>query len=211
MSPADFTIHECSRPECGLRYPYVIDFEFGESCPRCRGETQIVEHQKRAPELINDPSETLDQKIELLIDNVRSVWNVGSIFRTAEGFGVSKIHLCGIAPTPDNIKLKKTALGSETQIPWQYYPNGVSACQELLSQGSYLIGLETTEKAVLVEKIQAPSLCRWVLIVGNENCGIDPGILPLCNQLTQIKMQGRKRSLNVAVSVGVALYQLRML
>lgn len=211
MSLADFTIRECLRPECGLRYPYVVAYQFGESCPRCRGETQIVKHQKRVHEPVNDPSETLAQKIDLLMDNVRSVWNVGSIFRTAEGFGVSKIHLCGIAPTPDNIKLKKTALGSETQIPWHYYPNGVSACQELLSQGSYLIGLETTEEAALVEKIQAPSYRRWVLIVGNENCGIDPGILSLCDQLIQIKMQGRKRSLNVAVSAGVALYQLRQL
>ncbi len=211
MSPTDYTIRECLRPECGLRYPYVIAYKFGKSCPRCRGETQIIKHQKRVPELTNDPSETLEQKIELLIDNVRSLWNVGSIFRTAEGFGVSKLHLCGIAPTPDNIKLKKTALGSENQISWQYYTNGVSACQELLSQGVYLIGLETTEEAALVERIQAPSLRRWVLIVGNENCGIDPGILSLCDQLVQIKMQGRKRSLNVAVSVGVALYQLRQL
>ena len=136
---------------------------------------------------------------------------MGSIFRTAEGFGVSKIHLYGIAPTPENSKLKKTALGSELQVQWQYYPNGVTACQGLKSQGAHLLGLETAEKATLLEKIKAPSLRRWVLIVWNENCGIDTDILTLCDQLIQISMHGRKRSLNVAVAAGVAHNHLRLL
>jgi len=187
-----------------------MSYQFGECCPRCRGETQIGKHQKRFSEPVTDHPQIRDPKLELLIDNVRSVWNVGSIFRTAEGFGVSKIHLCGIAPTPENTKLNKTALGSELLVPWQYYPNGVSACQELKSQGVYLLGLETAENAVLLEIIKAPSFRRWVLIVGNENCGIDPDILLLCDQLIQISKHGRKRLLNVAIAAGVALNHLRL-
>ena len=211
MSPADYTIRQCLHPECGLRYPYVMSYQFGERCPRCRGETQNVKHQKRFSEPTIDHSQIQSPKVELLIDNVRSVWNVGSIFRTAEGFGVCKIHLCGITPTPENTKLKKTALGSELQVPWQFYPNGVSACQGLKSAGAYLLGLETTQDATFMEIMKAPSLRRWVLIVGNENCGIDPDILTLCDQLIQISMHGRKRSLNVAVAAGVALNHLRLL
>ena len=153
MSPAGYTIRQCLHPECGLRYPYVLSYQFGERCPRCRGETQIVKHQKRFSEPIIDHAQILGPMLEILVDNVRSVWNVGSIFRTAEGFGVSKIHLYGIAPTPENSKLKKTALGSELQVPWQYYPNGVTVCQGLKSQGAHLLGLETAEKAPFLEKI----------------------------------------------------------
>lgn len=149
--------------------------------------------------------------LEALLDNVRSAWNVGSMFRTADGFGVRKLHLCGITPTPENEGVRKTALGAEQSVPWESYRNALDAACELRSGGRQLWALEHDPRArALPDFTQSitASLEDVVLIAGNEITGVDPQLLDLCDQIIHIPMRGTKRSFNVAVAFGIAVYNL---
>jgi tRNA G18 (ribose-2'-O)-methylase SpoU len=149
--------------------------------------------------------------VEGFLDNIRSAYNVGAIFRTADGAGVRHLHLAGITPTPYHPRIRKTALGSEQAIPWTHYRNGLDAVEEMRGRGYKLLGLENSPDASSlfdcyeINKVKEPVL----LIVGNEISGIDPGILNLCHQVFALPMLGSKASLNVEVTFGVAAYFLR--
>jgi tRNA G18 (ribose-2'-O)-methylase SpoU len=142
--------------------------------------------------------------VEVLVDNVRSLYNVGAIFRTADGAGIRRLHLCGITPTPENPKLAKTALGAEESVAWRYWPNALEAAQALQADGAYLMALERTPAALLLQSAQPTP--KTLLIVGNEVAGVDPAILDLADVCIAIPMAGRKRSLNVATAFGIAAY-----
>jgi 23S rRNA (guanosine2251-2'-O)-methyltransferase len=157
--------------------------------------------------------------LEALLDNVRSAWNVGAIFRTADAFGVRRLHLCGITPTPENTSVSKTALGADKTIPWTTSKNALTAARELKAAGHQLWALEQDERAISIYEFaidnivpggysQSTDLPALVLIVGNEVTGVDPALLDLCDQIVYIPMRGQKRSLNVEVAFGVAVSQL---
>ena len=146
-----------------------------------------------------------NRNIYLILDNIRSRENVGSIFRTADAAGVSKIYLCGTTPTPPHDKISKTALGAETYVPWEYYKDTWRILKKLSADNYQLLALEQTKKS---ENIFILKTNKLVLIVGNEVKGISPRILKYCNKKISIPMYGKKESLNVSVAVGIALYQL---
>jgi tRNA G18 (ribose-2'-O)-methylase SpoU len=132
------------------------------------------------------------------------------MFRTADAAGISHLHLCGISATPKQAKVAKTALGAEQSVPWSYYRNGVDAAVALKQRGYRLWAIEGGPQAESL--FQARSMRQgWpiVLVVGNEVTGVDPAILQQCDQVLSIPMHGRKRSLNVAVAFGIAVYYLR--
>jgi tRNA G18 (ribose-2'-O)-methylase SpoU len=144
-------------------------------------------------------------RLEAVLDNIRSTWNVGSMFRTADGIGIRKIYLCGLTPTPDNLKVGKTALGAELTIPWERSNNGVELISALKSQGYRLWALEDVpDGELLYEMTDELRDVPTVLIVGNEVCGIDPGIIEKCDKVISIPMLGKKQSYNVAVAFGMA-------
>jgi tRNA G18 (ribose-2'-O)-methylase SpoU len=145
-----------------------------------------------------------------MLDNIRSAWNVGAMFRSADGAGFSRLHLCGFTPTPEIPAVGKTALGAELSLPWTWAPDGVALAQTLLEQGCQLWALEQESRSVSIyaSKPELPG-GRLVLVVGNEVCGVDPGILALCQRVVHIPMHGGKRSLNAAVAFGIATYALR--
>lgn len=205
-----FEIRVCENPSCGLRYPLVKGHPFGERCPLCLGATSVALSRdltlEPAPQ-IYEPQGTL----EALLDNIRSAWNVGAIFRTADGLGVQKIHLCGITPTPANASVAKTALGASESIPWTHAPNALLAAERLIAEGAQLWALEQDERAIPLQNVKIPGNQRIVLVVGNEVTGVDPGLLDLCEQILYIPMQGKKRSLNVEVAFGIAASTLRRL
>ena len=136
---------------------------------------------------------------------MRSAWNVGAIFRTSDGLGVAKLHLCGITPTPENQSVAKTALGADQIIPWTQARNALSLAEKLLAEGVRLWALEQDERAIPVSTGWETDQRRIVLIVGNEVTGVDPALLDLCERIVFIPMQGQKRSLNVEVAFGVAV------
>jgi tRNA G18 (ribose-2'-O)-methylase SpoU len=141
---------------------------------------------------------------------VRSVYNVGSVFRSADGAGVDHLYLCGITPTPEHRRLVKTALGAETEVPWSHHANGYDQARRLRDDGVELLALEVCRDATAIYEY-APSLSGGplCLVLGNEVAGIDPGIVDVCNHILQIPMYGLKRTLNAAVAFGIAVYWLR--
>lgn len=202
---------ECLSPSCTFRFP--AEWETGQmiSCPRCGAETRaILPIHESAPALpVLDTSTPLHSAI---LDNLRSAYNVGSIFRTADACGIRHLYLCGITPLPTHPGVKKTALGAEENLPWSYNPNSVLLAQHLKREGHYFIGVETASNAHSLFKIgNLPSTLPWTIVVGNEVAGIDPELQTLCDVLLWIPMQGYKRSLNVAVAFGIVAYFLRYL
>lgn len=143
----------------------------------------------------------------VLLDNIRSAWNAGSILRSADGFGFSQAYLCGITPTPDNEAVTKTSLGAEDSVSWSYHKDAVKLVKGLKRIGHGIYALEEHERAVYID--QAPVARHTsILIVGNEITGVDPGLLELCDQIVYIPMRGQKRSFNVAIAFGIAAFAL---
>lgn len=133
---------------------------------------------------------------------------MGSIFRTADAVGVSKIYLCGITPTPPHEKISKTALGAEKWIPWEYHKQTWRLLEKLKKENFYIIALERTLESINIFKFKKPKNRSIVLVVGNEVKGLSPKILKYAEKKVAIPMYGRKESLNVAVAFGVAVYAL---
>lgn len=143
-------------------------------------------------------------RVHLVIDNIRSAYNVGSIFRTADGAGIDKIHICGYSPTPKNQKVLKTSLGSEKSVLWEYYESITDCIRQLKEDGFLVLAVEVHDKAINYNEYEYRS--DTALILGNEKSGISNEILSLCDDTIMIEMNGKKTSLNVAVTAGIISY-----
>lgn len=206
-TPQRSIIYQCCNPECAFRFPSPRLLAENPRCPRCKTVTQIVPY---ADEVQREPDHQSSQTgLSALLDNIRSTFNVGAMLRTADGAGLQKLYLSGITPLPDHNKISKTALGAEFAVPWSYHNNGVTLAEELVKANRTLIALETRENAQSIFNYEITSTVEHpILVVGNEVTGIDPGILDLCSASVYIPMAGYKRSLNVAVAFGIAVYTL---
>lgn len=209
MTDKNYQIYQCVRTGCGLRYPVLEGHPYGVRCPRCRSSTRLVLTVPIQQETGNRAVVLPKVNLEVLLDNIRSAWNVGAMFRTADGLGIRKLHLCGITPLPDNPKVIKTALGAEKVVSWSYSVNGVQAAQELRKSGFRLWALELVPQAeTIADACLAVADRPTIMVVGNEICGVDPGILEQCERIVYLPMAGAKRSFNVAVAFGIAVYAL---
>ncbi len=143
----------------------------------------------------------------VICDNIRSLENVGSIFRTADALGVKKIFLCGITPVPPNPKISKTALGAEKNIPFEHHAQTWRLIKKLKGEKIEVVALEQSKRSILYTeyKPQFPV----ALIVGHEVKGVSPKMIEEADKVIYLPMHGEKESLNVAVAFGVAGYQLR--
>lgn len=208
MSELEFEIRVCAN--CGLRYPITRGHSFGVRCPHCLGETTAVIEKIIDDEVAREDAEVHADHLVVLVDNVRSAWNVGSILRSADGFGFSHAYLCGITPTPEQEAVQKTSLGAEDFVTWSHHKDAVKLVKGLRLEGWKIVGLEEDKRAVSMNKFsEANNGQPIVLIIGNEVTGVDPGLLNLCDEILYIPMHGQKRSFNVAVAFGVAAYALR--
>lgn len=147
-----------------------------------------------------------------ILDNIRSTYNVGSIFRTSDGAGIDKLFLCGITPTPDNPKVGKTALGAEHSVPWEHRWSVLETASELHDSGFMLLSLEGGASSVSIFDA-LPEISKTdrplALAVGNEVSGIDPEVVKMSDMCIYIPMEGIKESLNVATAFGIAAYLIR--
>jgi 23S rRNA (guanosine2251-2'-O)-methyltransferase len=202
-------IRRCLKPACRFRFPNNILADQYVYCPKCGSPTEVVETPYMS--MVVDKSLIENEiQIEVLLDNIRSAYNVGSIIRTSDGVGISHIHFCGITPTPDNPKVSKTALYSEFHTPWTQYWNSVDAATKLKEQGYFLIALEGGEGAFSIfDKLDYPLPDKMVLVIGNEVSGVDPGTIAICNYRVWLPMLGKKQSFNVSVAFGIAAYIFR--
>ncbi len=197
---------ECDNPACRLRFPGYAGHMRLKRCPVCRSSIHLVATVKNITEPMNQIGIQQRWQVEALLDNIRSAWNVGSIFRTSDGVGVQKLYLCGVTPSPDNTKVNKTALGAERSIPWEKANNSVNLASLLIAKGSRLWVLEDLPNAQPLFRTEFDwNNSPIVLIVGNEVSGVDPGIIEICDKVISIPMLGKKQSYNVAVAFGIAV------
>ena len=150
---------------------------------------------------------SMQRRIVLLAHNIRSLWNVGSLFRTADSFAVEQIFLTGYTATPPRREISKTALGAEETVPWEKAEDPAKAIATLKKQGFTIVALEQARGAVDLKAYEPPS--QVCLIVGHEVLGVPKELLKLCDAIVHIPMHGKKESLNVSVAAGIALHHLR--
>ncbi|MDA0245115.1 MAG: RNA methyltransferase [Chloroflexi bacterium] len=202
-----YHLWQCPNPACGFRFPAADDAPGKERCIYCGTATEQLQFPPR-PLVPPRPSIPLPP-VEVLLDNIRSLYNVGGIFRAADGAGVRHLHLCGITGTPAHPKLAKTALGAQDNVPWSHHLNGVAVGRALKEQGYQLWALESSPTAEPLFATRLPlGGPPLLLIVGNEVTGVDPDLLALCDKVVFIPMQGIKESLNVTTAFGAAVYHL---
>jgi len=144
--------------------------------------------------------------IYVVLDNIRSAYNTGSMFRTSDGGAVSHIYLCGMTAHPPNTKLAKTALGAFDYVPWSYHSRTEEAIQELRKAGIPIVAVETTPTAVSL--YEYPWEKPAAIVFGNEVTGIAPEIWQQCDGCVRIPMKGFKNSMNVATAFGIVLYEI---
>ncbi len=233
MGADEFQIRLCF--SCGLRYPVENGEAAGFRCPVCQEDTQLIAKHRLQTETwvpFKDPA----LHLETLLDNVRSAGSVGAIVRTAYGFGLKHLYLCGLTPTPEFKEVRKTSLGAEANIPWTYHKDSFMILQALKEQGYKLFALEQDMRAVSIKEIalarrrrksdsedgrvalnpalkpaasrRISSTDRIALILGNEVTGVDPELLNLCDDIVYIPMQGDQRSFQMSMAFAVAVSQL---
>ena len=144
--------------------------------------------------------------IVLVLDNIRSMHNVGSIFRTCDAFRIKKIYLCGITASPPHRDIRKTALGADESVDWCYYKTTKEALSEL--KDCHICALEQVINSVPLRNVQLPKNKTVALIVGNEVDGVDDCLFKWCDQIIEIPQFGVKHSFNVSVSTGITLWEI---
>ncbi|MEM6297067.1 MAG: RNA methyltransferase [Bacteroidota bacterium] len=144
----------------------------------------------------------------LVLDNIRSRNNVGSVFRTADAFAVERLLLCGITPVPPHRDIHKTALGAEEVVAWERHPDTAIALQSLKRAGYKIIALEHTDQSQALPSFRPEVGAKYALVFGNEVKGVADGVLAHCDLALEIPQFGTKHSLNIGVSVGVAVWDI---
>ncbi len=146
--------------------------------------------------------------IVVVLDNIRSLHNVGSIFRTSDAFRLEAIYLCGITSTPPNKEIHKTALGAEDSVNWHYYDETTEATEKLKKEGYFLIGIEQVEGSINLQDFKPDLSCKYAVILGNEVKGVQQAVIDQCQSCLEIPQFGTKHSFNVSVSAGIVLWEI---
>ncbi|MCQ2067805.1 MAG: TrmH family RNA methyltransferase [Bacteroidaceae bacterium] len=147
--------------------------------------------------------------LTIILDDVRSLYNVGSVFRTSDAFRVERIVLCGITATPENslVEIHKTALGAEESVEWSYSQNCISVVKELNEIGYITVAVEQVEGSIKLDNLVVEKERRYALVLGNEVKGIKQDVVDICKCSLEIPQYGTKHSLNVSVSAGLVIWE----
>lgn len=147
-------------------------------------------------------------EVRLILDQVRSMHNVGAVFRTADAFAVHSISLCGYTPAPPHRDIQKTALGATETVPWKYFPDTESAIREAKAAGYRILAVEQVHQSISLSRLITPAAWRpTAFIFGNEVSGVSEEALALADGCIEIPQWGAKHSLNISVAVGVVLWE----
>jgi 23S rRNA (guanosine2251-2'-O)-methyltransferase len=144
----------------------------------------------------------------VVLDNVRSAHNVGSVFRTSDAFLVESICLCGITSTPPDKEIRKTALGATESVEWQYFNNTLDAISLLKNNNYKIIAIEQTDKSISLNDFEITRNDKYALIFGNEVKGVEQKIIDLCDYSVEIPQFGTKHSFNISVCAGIVLWEM---
>jgi 23S rRNA (guanosine2251-2'-O)-methyltransferase len=144
----------------------------------------------------------------VVLDNVRSRSNVGSVFRTSDAFLVEKVFLCGITATPPDPEIRKTALGATESVPWKYFEETSDAIDSLKREGYLILGIEQVDQSFELQNFTPEKSRKYALVFGHEINGVKQEIIDLCDYCIEIPQFGTKHSFNIAVSAGIVLWEL---
>ena len=145
--------------------------------------------------------------VTIVLDNVRSLHNVGSVFRTADAYCFEQIFLCGITATPPNAEIHKSALGAEFSMKWQYFDDAEQAVLNLKQLGYKILAIEQAQGSVMLNNYTINKNQKYALILGNEVNGVQQKVIDLCDNCLEIPQFGTKHSLNVSVAAGIVLWE----
>lgn len=206
---SSYVILQCGNRKCNFRFPAEKE-NFNIYCPFCGEKLEVLQYTldngyaqyRRNPHL----------HLECILDNVRSSYNVGAIFRSASAFSIDHLDLCGFTPTPDQAKVLKTSLGAEKQVSWSYERNALSLIQQKKTERSCSIySIEASLTATsLLNAMEKQSAQHILLVFGNEIFGVDPEIRRLSDAVLQIPITGDKKSLNVSTAFAIAVFYFSM-
>lgn len=146
--------------------------------------------------------------IIIILDDIRSLHNIGSVFRTSDAFLIEKIYLCGITATPPNKEIHKTALGATETVDWEYQKEVVEVIKDLKSQAVKVFAIEQVENAIFLDKFEPEENKKYALVFGNEVFGVNQEAVQLCDGAIEIPQLGTKHSLNISVSTGIVIWDL---
>jgi tRNA G18 (ribose-2'-O)-methylase SpoU len=155
---------------------------------------------------VEDFKQTKKTPLIVILDNIRSLNNIGSVFRTSDAFLVEKIYLCGITATPPHKDIHKTALGSTETVEWEYVENIMNLVKSLKSENIKVISIEQAENATMLNEFQPESNTTYALIFGNEVKGVKQDVVSTSDIVLEIPQFGTKHSLNISVSVGIVVW-----
>ncbi|MBW7869618.1 MAG: RNA methyltransferase [Flavobacteriia bacterium] len=156
---------------------------------------------------VEEFKETKKIPVIVILDDVRSAYNVGSVFRTADAFLIQKIYLCGITGTPPNKEIRKTALGADESVEWEYVKDISPLIRELKSENHKIISIEQTDGSVSLPEFKIDTDEKYVLIFGNEVEGVNQKVVDLSDYCIEIPQEGTKHSLNVSVCAGIVMWE----
>lgn len=142
----------------------------------------------------------------IVLDNIRSLNNIGSVFRTADAFLIEKIYLCGITATPPHKDIRKTALGATESVSWEHRESTLELVDAYNSKGYETIAVEQADKALVLNEFKVDDSKSYVLVFGNEVKGVDQAVVDRCSQVIEIPQFGTKHSLNISVSAGIVIW-----
>jgi tRNA G18 (ribose-2'-O)-methylase SpoU len=142
----------------------------------------------------------------VVLDEIRSLHNIGSVFRTSDAFRVESIYLCGITATPPHPELHKTALGAEYTVDWKYFNNTLDAVNKLKSDGYIVYSIEQAEGSIMLDELELDTTKKYAIVMGNEVKGVQQEVINNSNGCIEIPQYGTKHSLNVSVTTGIVIW-----
>ena len=146
--------------------------------------------------------------VTVILENVRSMHNVGSVLRTADAFRVEKVYCCGITPTPPHREIRKTAIGAEESVDWEKREDILPLIQELKDAGYMILSIEQVDQSVSLSSFEADPEGRYAVVLGHEIQGVSDAVIALSDYALEIPQFGTKHSLNISVATGIVLYKL---
>ncbi len=167
-----------------------------------------LENSELERKSVEDFKQSEKTPIILILDDIRSLHNIGSVFRTADAFLIEKIYLCGITATPPNKEIHKTALGATETVTWEHHKNVLEVIENLKSEDVLVYAIEQVENAIFLDNFQPDNSKKHALVFGNEVYGVSQEAIKLCDGTIEIPQLGTKHSLNISVSAGIVVWDL---
>ena len=167
-----------------------------------------LENSELVRKSISDFKEATKTPIIIILDDIRSLHNIGSVFRTADAFLIEKIYLCGITATPPNKEIHKTALGATETVAWEHHQNVLEVIESLKKEKVSVFAIEQVENSLFLNDFEVEANKKYALVFGNEVFGVNQEAIKLCDGTIEIPQLGTKHSLNISVSAGIVVWDL---